>query len=67
MPFEDLKLTRRQALAATATASLYPLTNVIAQQQTAMRGTLMILSTPFTFSGAVDYEDLANEVAFIVR
>ena len=67
MPFEDLKLTRRQALAATATASLYPLTNVIAQQQTAMRGTLMILSTPYTNSGAVDYEDLANEVAFIDR
>ncbi|MEQ8953293.1 MAG: dihydrodipicolinate synthase family protein, partial [Gammaproteobacteria bacterium] len=29
-----------------------------------MRGALMILSTPYTESGEVDYEDLAREVAF---
>ena len=29
-----------------------------------MRGALMILSTPYTASGEVDYEDLAKEVAF---
>ena len=32
-----------------------------------MRGAFMILSTPFTASGAVDWEDLAREVAFVDR
>jgi dihydrodipicolinate synthase/N-acetylneuraminate lyase len=32
-----------------------------------MRGAFMILSTPFTSSGAVDWEDLAREVAFVDR
>jgi dihydrodipicolinate synthase/N-acetylneuraminate lyase len=67
MPFEDLKLTRRQALATAAAASFYPMSSVIAQPQQTMRGTLMILSTPYTESGEVDFDDLANEVAFIDR
>jgi 4-hydroxy-tetrahydrodipicolinate synthase len=32
-----------------------------------MRGAFMILNTPFTTSGAVDWEDLAREVAFVDR
>jgi 4-hydroxy-tetrahydrodipicolinate synthase len=32
-----------------------------------MRGAFMILSTPFTSSGAVDWEDLAREAAFVER
>ena len=32
-----------------------------------MRGALMILSTPYTASGEVDYEDLAKEVEFCGR
>lgn len=32
-----------------------------------MRGAFMIMATPFTTTGDVDWEDLANEVAFIDR
>jgi dihydrodipicolinate synthase/N-acetylneuraminate lyase len=32
-----------------------------------MRGAFMILSTPFTVSGAVDWEDLAREAEFVDR
>ena len=67
MSFDDLKLTRRQALTAATAVSLYPMGSIFAQQDTAMRGALIILSTPYTESGEVDYEDLANEVAFLDR
>lgn len=33
----------------------------------AMRGVFIILNTPFTASGAVDWDDLAREVAFVER
>lgn len=33
----------------------------------AMRGAFMILHTPFTKAGAVDWDDLANEAAFVDR
>jgi 4-hydroxy-tetrahydrodipicolinate synthase len=33
----------------------------------ALRGVLIILNTPFTSSGAVDWEDLEREVAFVDR
>ena len=32
-----------------------------------MRGACMILSTPYTASGAVDWEDLAREAEFVDR
>ena len=67
MPFENLKLTRRQALAAAAAASVAPTGSLFAQQQTAMRGVLIIVSTPYTESGEVDYDDLVREVEFLDR
>src|SRR5215471_18986668 len=33
----------------------------------AMRGVFIILNTPFTSAGAVDWDDLAREVAFVER
>jgi len=67
MSLNEFKLTRRQTLLALAAGGLAPLGNVFAQGHKAMRGALMILSTPYTGDGAVDYEDLANEVAFLDR
>ncbi|MBT3532171.1 MAG: dihydrodipicolinate synthase family protein [Gammaproteobacteria bacterium] len=61
-------LTRRQCLAGLATTAAAPFVGPYAGLQAAeenkMRGALMILSTPYTESGEVDYEDLAKEVAF---
>ena len=67
MTNKPLTLTRRQCLTALASATLLPYSIIPAQAQTAnkMRGALMILSTPYTESGEVDYEDLAKEVAFL--
>lgn len=48
-----------------ATASALPFGRLLAATPNGgLRGALMILSTPYTESGAVDYEDLAREVAF---
>ncbi|MCH2357808.1 MAG: dihydrodipicolinate synthase family protein, partial [Pseudomonadales bacterium] len=60
-------LTRRQCLAGIAVTAAMPFTPVYAASGKAMRGALMILSTPYTESGEVDYEDLAKEVAFCDR
>lgn len=57
-------LTRRQTLAGIAAAATLPYTGLQAATEKAMRGALMILSTPYTASGEVDYEDLAKEVRF---
>lgn len=62
-----LTLTRRQALTALAGVGLMPSRGLFAAEPNRMRGALMILSTPYTMSGEVDYEDLANEVAFLDR
>lgn len=59
-------LTRRQCLAAMA-ASAIPLSSVHAAMQNRIRGALMILTTPYTASGEVDFEDLAREVEFLDR
>jgi dihydrodipicolinate synthase/N-acetylneuraminate lyase len=67
MPPPNLKLTRRQTLIAMAAAGVLPRSSVFAQGENRMRGALMILSTPYTSSGEVDFEDLANEVAFCAR
>lgn len=63
------KLTRRRYLGATAlsTLALTPAGSLLAQPGNAMRGALMILSTPYTENGEVDYEDLAGQVAFLDR
>ncbi len=67
MAFNPL-LTRRQCLAGLATTAaasiISPYGSLQAAQENKMRGALMILSTPYTESGEVDYEDLAKEVAF---
>jgi 4-hydroxy-tetrahydrodipicolinate synthase len=49
-------------MAATSSLPFGSLLAASADKQ--MRGALMILSTPYTASGEVDYEDLAKEVAF---
>jgi dihydrodipicolinate synthase/N-acetylneuraminate lyase len=54
-------LTRRAWLTSIAAA---PLAN--ASPNKPMRGIFIIMATPFTESGAVDYEDLGREVAFLV-
>ena len=60
-------LTRRQCLAGIAVTAAMPYTSLYAASGKAMRGALMILSTPYTEAGEVDYEDLAKEVAFCDR
>jgi 4-hydroxy-tetrahydrodipicolinate synthase len=67
MTNKPLAITRRQCLAAIAGATLLPFTALQTQAQAAnrMRGALMILSTPYTEAGEVDYEDLAKEVAYL--
>ena len=60
--------TRREFLAAMAATAV---TTHVRQQASAagktLRGAFMILHTPFTHTGAVDWEDLAREVAFVDR
>ncbi len=61
----DSTITRRQLLAGMAAASSLPLGSLLgATPGKPLRGALMILSTPYTESGDVDFEDLAREVAF---
>ncbi len=61
------KFTRRQTLAAMAAASTLSVPTLSLASENRMRGALMILSTPYTASGEVDYEDLAKEVDFCDR
>jgi dihydrodipicolinate synthase/N-acetylneuraminate lyase len=61
----DSLLTRRALLAGIAATSSLPFGSLLAASAAKkMHGALMILSTPYTESGDVDYEDLAKEVAF---
>ena len=61
----DSTMTRRQLLAGMAAAGSLPLGSLLAATPgKSLRGALMILSTPYTESGEVDFEDLAREVAF---
>ena len=60
-------LTRRQCLAGIAATAAMPFASLYAASGKSMRGALMILSTPYTEAGEVDYEDLAKEVAFCDR
>lgn len=61
------KITRRQLLGTAATLALAPRSELFALEENKMRGALMILTTPYDESGAVDYEDLVREVAFCHR
>src|SRR3954453_5876681 len=55
-------LTRRAWLSSVAAVSL-----ANASPGKSMRGIFVIMATPFTESGAVDYEDLEREVNFLVK
>src|SRR5262245_40269433 len=56
--------SRRSWLAAVGSAAL---TAAEPMPKKAIQGAFMILSTPYTSSKAVDYEDLAGEVDFLDR
>ncbi|MCG8414023.1 MAG: dihydrodipicolinate synthase family protein [Pseudomonadales bacterium] len=60
----DINISRRQLLGTMAGAAIMPVSQWASAQDNPMRGALMILTTPYTASGEVDYEDLAREVAF---
>src|SRR5579871_3261058 len=71
-------LTRRECLGALTSAALLTRAPLYAASPAAakapstpsgkpMRGAFMILSTPFTSSGEVDWEDLARELDFVDR
>jgi dihydrodipicolinate synthase/N-acetylneuraminate lyase len=60
--------TRRQLLAALGSAWLAPKLALRGQSGAKpLRGAFPIMATPFTESKAVDFEDLAGEVEFMVR
>ena len=61
----ETRFTRRDWLLAAGSAALSP--GFAAGAAKPLQGAFMILSTPFTSSNAVDYEDLAAEVDFLVR
>ena len=60
-------ITRRQILAGLGSAAMLQYSPLFAADENKMRGALMILSTPYTNEGSVDYEDLAKEVAFCAK
>lgn len=62
-----LTYTRRRLLAGLGSAVLLPKLVLSGKSQKPMRGAFPIMATPYTDSKAVDYEDLANEVEFMVR
>ena len=65
-----LMVTRRACLTTLAAAAIYPGMRVGAMpraKEKALRGAFMILSTPYTVDGGVDYDDLAGEVDFCDR
>jgi 4-hydroxy-tetrahydrodipicolinate synthase len=59
--------TRRELLATVGSAALFSGPAAIAMPEKPMHGAFMILSTPYTSSKAVDYQDLAGEVDFLDR
>src|SRR5215471_17081012 len=62
----NLSLTRRECFAVLgATAAAAPA--LTAASRKPMRGAFMILSTPYTASGQVDWEDLGREAEFVDR
>ena len=60
--------TRREFLASVAaTAVASQIRGVSAAAAKPMRGAFMILNTPFTDTGAVDWDDLTREAQFVDR
>lgn len=62
-----IETTRRELLAFAATALARPALGAKTPEPKAMQGAFIILTTPFTASKELDYEDLAREVAFLDR
>ena len=60
-------LTRREWLTALATAAVVPGMRLRAAEAKLMRGAFMILSTPYSETGEVDFDDLAGEAEFCER
>jgi hypothetical protein len=61
-------VTRRECLGMLSAAAFGPrLTRADTSSAKPMRGAFMILSTPFTDSGEVDWDDLAREASFVDR
>src|SRR5438067_9289485 len=57
----------RAGLGALAAFAALPLPAPAAGTAKAMRGVFIILTTPFTASGEVDWDDLARETTFVDR
>lgn len=58
---------RRDALWLVAGASLLPLQPSWAASDKPLRGNMPIVTTPYTPSGAIDFDDLAREMRFLDR
>ena len=67
MAYTPLTVTRRECLTALASAVVFPALGVAAAERKPMRGAFMILSTPYTAGGEVDYDLLGREVEFCDR
>ena len=67
MAYTPLTVTRRECLTTLAAAAAFPALRVSAAGEKSMRGAFMILSTPYTAAGEVDYDELAGEVEFCDR
>ena len=64
------RLTRRECLGALTAAAAFSPRRIVAAASLAgdpkpMRGAFMILTTPFTSAGEVDWDDLVREVRFV--
>ncbi len=64
---DQLPSTRRQFLTLVGTSAVTSRLALKASGSKTLRGTFIIMSTPFTTAKAVDYEDLTSEVNFIDR
>jgi 4-hydroxy-tetrahydrodipicolinate synthase len=62
-----LTVTRRECLTTLAAAALFPTLRAGAAEEKPMRGAFMILSTPYTAAGEVDYAGLAGQAEFCER
>ena len=67
MVYSPLTVTRRECLTALASAAMFPTLRIAAAEGKPMRGAFMILSTPYTAGGEVDYDLLGREVEFCDR
>src|SRR5277367_6449574 len=59
--------TRRELLTTLGSAALLSARGAAAAPTKPMQGAFIILSTPYTSSKAIDYEDLSGEVDFLDR